>query len=154
MSFTIDLIILLLTGGVLLAISMRAGKSRAAAIIVAAYVALLIFTYFPYTESISGLLERPFGDIAVFCLAWIFSYLGVKGLGNDYYSFEVSAGWLSGIILSVLGTGFIASVFYHQLSLGMVAPLSEIIRPFLYFPNAFFWWLVGGIAAVFFVLRR
>jgi len=142
---------LLLFGGVfllLLVYGLTYGKYRLSALLIAAYVGLVLFSLFPYLDLIPWNPEPLFNKItvlpvAVFAMLVIFTHFTLSPVIDRQFSRRKLRKWFEAGVLSLSITiVFTASVYHVGISQNVVIAQSLLDSLFLPVQYIFWWFLV------------
>jgi len=153
---SIDIIIILGIFGVLVAVAFALGRAKTVAMYLSLYIGLLLFAYFPYTNQIasygSTATQKSFMLIGVLMALSGLAYMAVK---HSVDSFDMGeSGGIAPFALAGLGTGVTLAVLHNSVPFGAIHKFPASVSAFFTFEHAFFWWLLGGLAVLFVLLRR
>ncbi len=156
MVFSLDLFIIAGIFAAFVALSYTLGRGRTVAMYLSLYIGLLLFSYFPYTNPLTAYastpVERTFILAAILLTLSALAYLAIK---DSIDNFSVGFGeWIDAAALGAIGTGLTLVVLHHTLPFNTIHRFPGNIANLFTFENAFFWWLLGYLAALFVLLRR
>ena len=156
MVFSLDLFIIAGIFGGFLALAFMLGRGKTVALYLSLYIGLLLYAYFPYTEKITNYASTPFEkSLFLAGILLVLTGLAYMAIKESVDSFSVGLGeWLDSVVLALIGTGLTLAVLHHTLPFGTIHKFPSSVSSFFTFEHAFFWWLMGGLAALFVLLRR
>lgn len=153
---SIDLIIVVGIFGALLALAFMLGRGKTVAAYISLYVGLLLFAYFPYTKQIAGYASSASQKSLILCAVLLalsgIAYAAVRHVVDTFDMGE--SGGIAPFALAALGTGITLAVLHNSVPFGAIHTFPKSISAFFTFEHAFFWWLLGGLAVLFVLLRR
>ncbi|HYF10137.1 MAG TPA: hypothetical protein VD967_00845, partial [Candidatus Paceibacterota bacterium] len=112
--------------------------------------------YFPYTDQLAGYattaLQKSLVLIAVLLALSGAAYMAIRHVVDSFDMGE--SGGAAPFALAALGTGITLAVLHNSVPFGAIHKFPQSISAFFTFEHAFFWWLLGGLAVLFILLRR
>lgn len=119
------------------------GRDRLVPLIAGIYVAIPLYTYFPYADVLKG---SPYFALGFFALLIFVSMLAFSGLAGFIASGGV--GLLKMLVLSALVAGLLMAIGINLLPVKDIHAFSAPTVA-LFSAQLFFWWLVAPVAGVF-----
>jgi len=142
-----NVLVFVIIVAVLVVFAMRVGKAALLALILSLYIGYAVYSVFPFAELAGG---TPVGNIVVYTVAVIVSYLLVRRIGS---------GGLGGIkmvpliALCVLTGGFLMALGYTAFDIDTVYNFPKTLD-LLFAPSQyFFWWFIAPLVGMFLIGR-
>lgn len=158
LTYTIDVVIVGVLFFALYWFTLRYGKGRGISLILSLYVALLLFTHFPYRDwfHFLGTAQKQilFAEGSIFlCMVVLVTYIVSKLIAAEFPLWGLARTFEAALI--ALGAAILILSFWYQL-----LPLSNLYafgRPIqeLFAPSElFFWWLLVPLGGFLLMGRR
>ena len=127
-------------------------------LILALYVALIAFVYFPYKETFLLFTETEMqhllSNAIVFGVFTIISYLAIAPLLRNRYAPHTKKRWFEALLLSAATTALLIAFSYHVLPIANLYTFNEQVAELFAPSQFFFWWLTAPIVVLLVVGRR
>lgn len=141
--FAGDFLAFLIVGGIIAAFAFYFGRNRIVPLVASLYAAIPIYTVFPYTEYIT----TPLVSIVLYFVIAFLAYIAFSGLAS--FVATGSIGFINLLILSATVAGMLIAVSIHILPVEQLYTFSAPTRALFASTEAFFFWLVAPLVAVF-----
>ncbi len=149
---SLDIVILAITFIALAGYGFYFGKGRLLAFIASFYASILLYTNFPYRESLTfskgSAQQKALSEALIFLVIFLIAnYVFIKVIHGDF-SFSKTSRMFEIGILSLSGT-ILVMVFYHQIvPLESVHTFSGAISGLFASKTLLFWWLLAPLAGI------
>lgn len=157
-SFTLDGIAIVALVAVLFFYTVRYGKEQAISLVLALYIALLAFIYFPYKERFLFFTENEtqllLSSALLFGVFTILGYLAVAPLLRNRYAAYGNGKWVEALLLSVATVALLVAFSYHVLPITSLYTFGEPITNLFAPSQFFFWWLTAPAVVLMLIGRR
>lgn len=157
-TLTADIIGIFVVFVALIFYNIRYGKGRSIALILSLYVALLLFTRFPFLAEIiseggdaTTLLLQKAG---VFIGFVILAHIILRRLVFAEFPMDKFKRFLQSSLLALAALALLLAFSYHVLPVTDVVAFSDPVRTLFADSQFFFWWLVGPLVLLFFTTPR
>lgn len=148
-SFDVVVIMLLFLG--FAALSFYFGKSKSIALIVAGYLALFLYTTFPFLKNSA---TQPTIVIGVFVLIWLFLFVILKKVFYSEFPYSLLKKIFEAALFSLSLLILLLVASYHYLPVDELYHFSNLIAP-LFTPTQYvFYWLSAPPVIIFLTSRR
>lgn len=140
----------------LFAFSLRYGKDRIIALILALYLGLLAFLYFPYGEQVVGAVPIGGSDVLpqtlLFMVFVLVAYIAVyRSIMAEFPRGSVR--YVQAGVLALAAAALLLAFSYIILPLASAYELDIPVEGLFENKDYFFWWLVAPLLAIFFFGR-
>ena len=133
------------------------GKSVAVSSIFSIPIGAFLYYNFPYKDKLVGMVNSGSQSIwlnaAILLFFVVFSYIVVRRAVSVVFPWNSPVKFFQTIILSIIITGLLAMVLTNFINTDLVTIYFPILKKLLILPNITFWWLIGSILILFFILN-
>lgn len=150
---------LLIIGGLfvaLFALSLRYGKNASISLIVGTFIALVLYTNFPYADRLqffSGPRGAFYSFAAIFFASLAIGYMVMSRFLPPDFSARTPGRILDAGLLAAATTGLLVVLSYHVLPIDPLYRFAPSVDAFFAAPELLFWWLIASLAAIFVATR-
>ncbi|PIT96756.1 hypothetical protein COT82_01380 [Candidatus Campbellbacteria bacterium CG10_big_fil_rev_8_21_14_0_10_35_52] len=154
----LDTIILIAVFIVLFAYGLHYGKYKIISLILSLYVAIPVFSYFPYTQIFSFFAESEkailYSQIVFFLIIVVFFNIIIGKFMVEEFSASGFKRFIDDGFLAAAGGGLLLMISYHIIPITLIydfaAPIDILFLP----ATMLFWWLVIPFIILLFTFRR
>lgn len=153
---TLDIVIIVGVALFFTIFALQYGKGKIISFILSLYVALLVFTNFPYIEALTFFknseLQITLSHLGIFLVLVFLIHHIINFVAYSEYPAWKGGKMFQVIILAFSATLLLLAFLYHILPISVLYDFSASID--LYFSSQFFfWWLIAPLAGVLLVSR-
>jgi len=156
MPFDVILIIVIL--GILFGALLYFGKSAGISLIFSLPIAGFVYNIFPYTDNLLAYGKTPAESewlkVALLVILIILSYLIIRRAVSVVFSWSSLGRATEATVLSLIITGLLVTYLASFINPDIVTEYFPVLKQLLTIPNILFWWFVGSMLALFFILNK
>lgn len=153
-----DVIGIIVILGILFGAVLYFGKSAGISLIFSLPISIFLFENFPYTNKFlafgTSTAQTEWLKITLLVIFSVLTFAIVRRGVSVVFSWTRIGKATEATILSVSITGLIAILLANFIDISIVTKYLPILEKLLSIPNILFWWFVGSMIALYFMLNK
>ena len=154
----LDTIILITIFIILLVYSLRYGKYKIISFIFSLYIAIPVFSYFPYIQFFSFFAESEkailYSQIIFFLTIVVFFNIIIRKFISKEFSARGFRQFIESGFLAAVGSGLLLAISYHIIPITLIYDFAAPIDALFSSTRMLFWWLAIPFIVLLFMVKK